>query len=67
MVTYGVASIFPAYDKNSKKRYELTVTEAIESVIKKPIQRGKKFIQLGVTGNDDKGLDCMLPDIKYEV
>jgi hypothetical protein len=45
----------------------MTIPEAIESVLKRPFNKGKKFLQIGVTGNDEKGIDCMLPDIKYEI
>jgi hypothetical protein len=52
MVTYGTATLYPPFDKNAKKRLDMLIPEAIESVIKKPISNGKRFLQLGVTGND---------------
>lgn len=67
MVTYGSATIYPAYNQNPKKRLQMTIPNAIQTVLRKPVCNGKKFLQLGVTGTDEKEIDCMLPDIKYEI
>jgi hypothetical protein len=67
MITYGSATIFSSYGADSKKRLGLKVPEAIEALTKKEIPKWKRFIALGVSGNDAEGIDCLLPDIRYEI
>jgi hypothetical protein len=52
MITYGSATVFSSYGADSKKRLALKVPEAIENLTKKELPKWKRFIPLGVSGND---------------
>jgi hypothetical protein len=67
MVTYGLSTLYPSFDKRNKDRLSMRIPEAIEATTKKTIPKYKRFIPLGVTGNNEKGVDCIVPDIKYEI
>jgi hypothetical protein len=67
MITYGSATVYTSYDQNAKKRLPLRVPEAIELLTKKEIPKFRKFLALGVSGNDENGTDCLLPDVRYEI
>ena len=67
MITYGTATVFSSFDKNAKVRLPLRVPEAIEAVTKKELPKYKRFLALGVSGNTIGGVDCLLPDVRYEI
>jgi len=67
MITYGSGTVFTSYDPKSKKRLSMKIPEAIESLTKKEIPKLRKFLALGVAGNNSEGIDCLLPDIRYEI
>lgn len=67
MITYGTATVYTSFDKTSKSRLPMKVTEAIEALTKKEIPKYKRFICLGVSGNTADDIDCMMPDIRYEM
>ena len=68
MITYGTATVFSSFDnKNTKTRLPLRVPEAIEAVTKKELPKYKRFLALGVSGNTKDGVDCLLPDVRYEI
>ena len=67
MITYKSAAVFSTFDKNVKLRLPMKIPEAIEAVTKKEIPKFKRFILLGVTANTKDNIDCMLPDIRYEI
>jgi hypothetical protein len=67
MITFGSATIYTSFDQGSKKRLHMIVPEAIEALTKKEIPKYKRFLALGVSGNDKEGADCLLPDIRYEI
>jgi ubiquitin-activating enzyme E1 len=52
MITYGSATIYTSYDQNAKKRLPLRVPEAIELLTKKEIPKFRKFLAIGISGND---------------
>ena len=68
MITYGTATVFSSFDnKNAKTRLPLRVPEAIGAVTKKELPKYKRFLALGVSGNTKDGVDCLLPDVRYEI
>jgi len=67
MITYGSATVFTSFDKNAKARLPLQVPAAIEALTKKQLPNYKRFILLGVSGNTKDGIDCLMPDVKYEI
>lgn len=52
MITYGSATVYTSYDQGAKKRLPMKVPEAIEALTKKEIPKFRKFLPLGVSGND---------------
>ena len=67
MITYGTATIFSSFDKSAKDRLNMRLPEAIEKVSKKEIQKYKRFICVGVSGNTKDGVDFLMPDVRYEI
>lgn len=67
MITYGSATVYTSFDKTAKLRLPLKVNAAIEALTKKEIPKYKRFIALGVSGSDKDGVDCLLPDVRYEI
>ena len=67
MITYGSATVFSSFDKNAKNRLSMGVGEAIEAVTKKELPKYKRFLPLGVSGSTKDGIDCLLPDVRYEL
>lgn len=67
MITYGSATVYTSYGADAKKRLPLKVQEAISQVTKKEFPKWKRFIPIGVTGNTADGIDCLLPDIRYQI
>ena len=67
MLTYGTATIYTSFDKNAKSRLPLRLTEAIQKVTKKQIPKFKRFIAIGISGNSQDGIDCLLPDVRYYI
>jgi hypothetical protein len=67
MITYGTATVYSSFDKNVKSRLPLRVPEAIEAVTKKELPKYRRFLPLGVSGNTKDGVDCLLPDVRYEI
>jgi hypothetical protein len=67
MITYGSATVFTSFGKDAVKRLPMTVPEAIETLTKKELPKWRRFLPLGVSGNDSEGVDCMLPDVRYEI
>jgi hypothetical protein len=69
MITYGTSTIYSSFDKGeqAKARFAMNVPAAIEALTKKVIPNYKRFIALGVSGNDKDNVDCMLPDVRYEI
>ncbi len=65
MITFGTATVWSAY--GDKSREGMSVPEAIEQVTKKKLPAWKKFLPLGVSGNTKDGIDCILPDVRYQV
>ena len=67
MITYGTSTIYSSYGAESKKRLPDRVEKVIEQVTKKELQKWRKIIALGVSGNVADGTDCILPDIRYHI
>jgi hypothetical protein len=67
MITYGTSTVYSSYGADAKKRLPLLVEEAITQVTKKPFPNWKRFIPIGVSGNTSDGIDCLLPDIRYQI
>ncbi len=67
MITYGSATVFSSYGADAKKRLPLKVEEAIAQVTKKQFPKWKRFIPIGVSGNTADGIDCLLPDVRYQI
>jgi hypothetical protein len=67
MITYGTATVYSSFDKNVKSRLPLRVPEAIEAVTKKNLPMYRRFLPLGVSGSTKGGIDCLLPDVRYEI
>jgi hypothetical protein len=67
MITYGSATVYTSYDQGAKKRLPMKVPEAIETLTKKELPKFRKFLPLGVSGNDEAGTDCLLPDVRYQI
>lgn len=65
MITYGTSTIYTSFGKESQARLALDVRAAIEAVTKKQIPEWKQILLLGISGNTEDGVDCLLPDIKY--
>ncbi len=65
MITYGSATVFTSFDKGAKDRLPRKVPEAIEVLTKKEIPHYKRFLAIGVSGSDENGVDCLLPDVRY--
>jgi hypothetical protein len=67
MITFGSATVYSSYGADAKKRLPLLIEDAIEQVSKKPFPAWKKFIPIGVSGNTHDGIDCLLPDVRYQI
>jgi hypothetical protein len=67
MITYGSATVYTSFDKGAKARLPMKVPDAIETLTKKKIPKFKRFLALGVSGNDSGNIDCLLPDVRYEI
>lgn len=67
MITYGTATVYSFFDKNAKDRLPMKIPEAIEKLTKKELPKYKRFLALGVSGSTTEGVDCLMPDIKYEI
>jgi hypothetical protein len=67
MITYGSATVYTSFDKGAKVRLPMKVPAAIEALTKKEIPSYKRFLALGVSGSDLNGVDCLLPDVRYEI
>ena len=67
MITYGTATVYSSFDKSAQDRLPMRLPEAIEKVSKKEIPKYKRFIAVCVSGNTKDGIDCLLPDIRYEL
>ena len=66
MFTYGVSTVYSSYGE-AKKRLEMKMEEAIEQAIKVPIGKNKKYLKLSVCANEKDGVDCVFPDIRYQL
>ena len=53
MITYGSGTLYTSFDKNAKARLPMKVPEAIESLTKKELPKSRRFLPLGVSGNDN--------------
>lgn len=67
MITYGTATIYSSYGEDPKKRLPMSIPEAIESVTKKEIPKWRRFLPIGVSGSTPDGVDCLLPDIRFQL
>jgi len=67
MITYGSSTVYTSYGADSKKRLPLNVEKAIGEVTKKEFPKWKKFIPIGISGNTADGIDCLLPDVRYQI
>ena len=67
MVTYGTATVYSSFDKSAKDRLNMKLPEAIEKVTKKEIPKYKLFVALGVSGETIDGVDCLMPDVRYQL
>lgn len=67
MITYGTATVYSSFDKSAQTRLPLKVPEAIEAVTKKELPKYKRFLPVGVSGNTKDGVDCLLPDVRYQI
>lgn len=67
MITYGSATVYTSFDKGAKARLPMKVPQAIEALTKKEIPSFRRFLALGVSGSDSSGIDCLLPDVRYEI
>lgn len=67
MITYGTATIYSSFDKQVQARLPLKLPEAIENVTKKELPKYKRFLAVGVSGSTKDGVDCMLPDVRYQI
>ena len=67
MITYGTASVYSSFDKQVQGRLPMKLPEAIESVTKKELPKYKRFLAVGVSGSTKDGVDCMLPDVRYQI
>jgi hypothetical protein len=67
MITYGTSTVYSSFDKGSKDRLKLSVPQAILALKNNKIAEYKRFLALGVSGNDSNGVDCLLPDVRYEI
>jgi hypothetical protein len=72
MITFGSATVYTSFDKSAKARLPLLVQDAINALLgkcnpPKSIPHYKRFIALGVSGNDASNIDCLLPDVRYEI
>lgn len=65
MITYGTSTVFTSFGKDSKARLTMNVKDAIEQVTKKEIPKWRKILLIGISGNTQDGIDCLLPDVKY--
>jgi hypothetical protein len=67
MITYGSATVYSSYGADSKKRLPMSIPDAIESVTKKAFPKWRRFIPIGISGNTADGIDCLLPDVRYQI
>lgn len=67
MITYGTSTVFTSFGKDSKARLPMNVKDAIVAVTKKEIPAWRKILLIGISGNTQDGVDCLLPDVKYYV
>lgn len=67
MITYGTSTVYSSFDKGAKARLGLSVPQAILALKNNKIPEYKRFLPLGVSGNDASGVDCLLPDVRYEI
>ena len=67
MITYGTATVYSSFDKRAQERLPLKVPAAIEAITKKELPKYKRFLALGVSGSTKEGVDCLLPDVRYEM
>jgi hypothetical protein len=45
----------------------MSIPDAIESVTKKAFPKWRRFIPIGISGNTADGIDCLLPDVRYQI
>lgn len=67
MINYGTSTIYTSYGADSKKRLPMKVEKAIEQITKKQLPEWRKVIAIMVSGNTPDGIDCILPDIRYQI
>lgn len=67
MVTYGTSTVYSSFDKSAQDRLPMSVPAAIEKLTKKEIPKYKRFIALGVSGSTKDDVDCLMPDVRYEI
>jgi hypothetical protein len=67
MITYGSAILYTSFDKQAQTRLPLRLPTVIEEVTKKEIPNYKRFLSIGVSGTTKDGVDCILPDVRYQI
>lgn len=67
MITYGTATVYSAFDKSAQARLPMKVPQAIEALTKKELPKYKRFLAVGVSGSTKDGIDCLLPDVRYQI
>lgn len=67
MITYGTATVYSSFDKQAQNRLPLRLPAAIEAVTKKELPNYKRFLAIGVSGSTKDGVDCLLPDVRYQI
>ena len=67
MITYGTATIYSSFDKQAQSRLPMRLPEAIEKLTKKELPKYKRFLAVGVSGSTKDGVDCLLPDVRYQI
>lgn len=67
MLSYGVTILYAMYSakSRSKERMAMKISELVETVTKKPIDRNLKYLILEVCAMDADGEDIELPYLRY--
>lgn len=67
IITLGKVCIYNKYDPNSKNNLDHTVESVFERLAGQKIPAFKTFVAIEANAEDENGVDCSIPTIKYKV
>jgi hypothetical protein len=66
MIMYGTSTVYNNFTVSPENRLPMDMKDAIEAVTKKKIPQWKTNLHIALSGNLPDGVDCVLPDIRYQ-